>query len=81
MRRRLSPGGEPASTLQAHDHLGLGKLYSRMGRTAQAQAELSAATSLYQAMDMTFWLSEADAVLMQIGASASPEDSSESDNS
>jgi tetratricopeptide (TPR) repeat protein len=68
--------------LQAHCHLGLGKLYSRMARTAQAQGKLSAATNLYQTMDMTFWLSEANTVLMQIGASASPEDSSvSSDNS
>jgi class 3 adenylate cyclase/tetratricopeptide (TPR) repeat protein len=42
--------------LQAHCHLGLGTLYSRMRRTAQAQAELSTATNLYQTMGMTFWL-------------------------
>ena len=63
--------------LQAHCHLGLGKLYSRMARRAQAQGELRTATNLYQTMDMMFWLSEANAVLMQIDASASPEDSSE----
>jgi len=42
--------------LQAHCHLGLGTLYSRMGRVEQGRAELSAAIELYRAMDMTFWL-------------------------
>jgi tetratricopeptide (TPR) repeat protein len=56
--------------LQAHCHLGLGKLYGQIGRPAQAQAELNTATNLYQTMGMTFWLSEANAVLMQTGISS-----------
>ncbi len=54
--------------LQAHCHLGLGTLYARTGQRQQAQAELSAAIDLYRAMDMTFWLPQAEAVLAQSGA-------------
>ena len=53
--------------LAAHCHLGLGTLYARTGRLEQARAELSAAMVLYRAMDMTFWLSRAEAVLAQVG--------------
>jgi len=40
--------------LQAHCHLGLGTLYTKMGRREQARAELAAAIELYRAMAMTF---------------------------
>jgi tetratricopeptide (TPR) repeat protein len=53
--------------LAAHCHLGLGTLYARTGRLEQARAELSAAMTLYRAMDMTFWLSRAEAALTQVG--------------
>jgi hypothetical protein len=49
--------------LTAHCHLGLGTLYARTGHLEQARAELTAAMALYRAMDMTFWLSRAEAVL------------------
>jgi tetratricopeptide (TPR) repeat protein len=49
--------------LQAHCHLGLGKLYIRIGRRAEARAELDTAIKLYRAMDMTFWLPQAEAML------------------
>jgi hypothetical protein len=49
--------------LVAHCNLGLGTLYARTGRREQARAELSAAMALYRAIDMTFWLSRAEAVL------------------
>jgi tetratricopeptide (TPR) repeat protein len=52
--------------LQAHCHLGLGKLYAKTGRRAEARAALSAAIELYQAMGMTFWLPEAEAALAQV---------------
>jgi tetratricopeptide (TPR) repeat protein len=52
--------------LQAHCHLGLGTLYSQVGRREQACSKLSAAIELYRAMDMTFWLPQAEAVLAQI---------------
>jgi tetratricopeptide (TPR) repeat protein len=52
--------------LQAHCHLGLGTLYATTGQRQQAQAELSAAIGLYRAMDMTFWLPQAEAALAQV---------------
>jgi tetratricopeptide (TPR) repeat protein len=51
--------------LVAHCHLGLGTLYGRMGRVEPARAELTAAIELYRAMDMTFWLPQAEAALAQ----------------
>jgi tetratricopeptide (TPR) repeat protein len=52
--------------LQAHCHLGLGTLYAKIGRHEQAGAELSTAIELYHAMDMTFWLPQAEATLGQV---------------
>ncbi|HEX2280083.1 MAG TPA: AAA family ATPase [Candidatus Tectomicrobia bacterium] len=54
--------------LQAHCHLGLGTLYAKTGQCEQARPELSAAVNLYRAMDMTFWLPQAEAMLAQAGA-------------
>jgi class 3 adenylate cyclase/tetratricopeptide (TPR) repeat protein len=51
--------------LQAHCHLGLGTLYGQTGQTAQARAALSAAIESYRAMEMTFWLPQAEAALAQ----------------
>jgi tetratricopeptide (TPR) repeat protein len=52
--------------LQAHCHLGLGTLYAKTERGEQAHAELSAAIALYRAMDMIFWLPQAEAALAQV---------------
>jgi tetratricopeptide (TPR) repeat protein len=52
--------------LQAHCHLGLGTLYAATGQQEQACAELSAALALYRAMEMTFWLPQAEAALVQV---------------
>jgi class 3 adenylate cyclase/tetratricopeptide (TPR) repeat protein len=52
--------------LQAHCHLGLGTLYAKMGQREQARTELSAAIALYRAMEMTFWLPQAEAALGQV---------------
>jgi tetratricopeptide (TPR) repeat protein len=52
--------------LQAHCHLGLGKLYAKTGQREQARAELSTAIDLYRAMQMTFWLPQAEAALAQV---------------
>jgi tetratricopeptide (TPR) repeat protein len=52
--------------LQAHCHLGLGTLYTKTGQRQPAHAELSAAIDLYRAMDMTFWLSKAEAMLAHV---------------
>jgi tetratricopeptide (TPR) repeat protein len=53
--------------LQAHCHLGLGTLCARIGQREQARTALTAAIDLYRAMDMTFWLPQAEAVLAQVG--------------
>jgi hypothetical protein len=42
------------------------KVY-KTGQREQACAELSAAIALYRAMDMTFWLPQAEAALAQVG--------------
>jgi tetratricopeptide (TPR) repeat protein len=52
--------------LQAHCHLGLGILYAKIGRRAEARAELSPAIELYRAMEMTFWLPQAEAALAEV---------------
>ena len=54
--------------LQAHCHLGLGKLYRRIGRQYEARAELTTAIQMLREMGMTFWLPDAEAELAQIGA-------------
>ena len=80
--RREPPESEPAEAhyrqalalaeelgmrpLQAHCHLGLGTLYAKMDQREQARAELSAAIDLYRAMEMTFWLPQAEAALAQV---------------
>src|SRR5829696_7442649 len=45
--------------LAAHCHLGLGTLQQRLGRDAQANAELTTAAEAYRAMEMPFWLAKA----------------------
>jgi tetratricopeptide (TPR) repeat protein len=52
--------------LLAHCHLGLGSLYAKTGQQERARIELSAAIDLYRAMDMTFWLPQAEATLAQV---------------
>jgi tetratricopeptide (TPR) repeat protein len=52
--------------LQAHCHHGLGRLYHQTGRAAQARVALTTAIDLYRAMDMTFWLPQAEAALAQV---------------
>jgi tetratricopeptide (TPR) repeat protein len=52
--------------LQAHCHLGLGTLYAQIGQGEQARAALTTAIGLYRAMDMTFWLPQAEAALAQV---------------
>jgi tetratricopeptide (TPR) repeat protein len=52
--------------LQAHCHQGLGRLYRQTCRGEQARAALTTAIELYRAMDMTFWLPQAEAALAQV---------------
>ena len=49
-------------------HLGLGTLYTRLDQQEQACTELSLAIDLYRAMDMTYWLFQAEAALAQLEA-------------
>jgi len=51
--------------LQAHCHLGLGKLYRRTGRLDEARAELSTAVAMLREMGMAFWLPEAEGELAE----------------
>jgi tetratricopeptide (TPR) repeat protein len=53
--------------LLAHCHLGLGTLYAKTGPREQAHAELAAAVELYRAMEMAFWLPQAEATLAEVG--------------
>ena len=53
--------------LMAHCHLGLGKLYAKIGSDAEANTELSRALELYRVMEMTFWLPQVEAALVQLG--------------
>ena len=52
--------------LQAHCHRSLGPLYAAIGQWEQARAELWTALTMYQSMDMTFWLPETEAALAQV---------------
>ena len=52
--------------LMAHCHRGLGTLYAMTGQREQAHTELTAALDLYRTMDMTFWLPQAEAALVQV---------------
>jgi class 3 adenylate cyclase/tetratricopeptide (TPR) repeat protein len=52
--------------LVAHCHRVLGNLYLKSGRRGEARAELSAAIELYRAMEMTFWLHEAQRALTEV---------------
>jgi tetratricopeptide (TPR) repeat protein len=52
--------------LQAHCHRSLGTLYATVGQREQARTALTTAIELYRAMDMTFWLPQAEAALAQV---------------
>jgi tetratricopeptide (TPR) repeat protein len=45
----------------AHCHLGLGKLFRRVGKCDEASEHLASATRMYRDMDMRFWLEQAQA--------------------
>jgi tetratricopeptide (TPR) repeat protein len=52
--------------LQAHCYLGLGTLYASTGQREQARSALSTAVQMYRSMDITFWLPQAEAALVQV---------------
>ncbi len=49
--------------LVAHCHLGLGKLYQRMGKRQEAHEHLSTATTMYREMGMRFYREHAEAAM------------------
>jgi len=49
--------------LDAHCHLGLGKLYRRTGDWAKAEEHLASTKAMYREMGMSFWLEQAEAAL------------------
>jgi tetratricopeptide (TPR) repeat protein len=51
--------------LAAHCHLGLGRLCWRTRKRKQAEQHLTTATTMYREMDMTFWLTRAQAEMRQ----------------
>jgi tetratricopeptide (TPR) repeat protein len=55
--RRALAMAEPRGMrpLVAHCHLGLGKLYRRLGKREQAQEHLTTAATMYREMDMRFY--------------------------
>jgi tetratricopeptide (TPR) repeat protein len=52
--------------LLAHCHHGLGTLYAKAGQRGQSRAELSTAIELYRTMNMTFWLPQAETLLVRM---------------
>src|SRR5262249_55289239 len=52
--------------LQAHCHLGLGKLCCRTGDRLKAEEPLTKATTRYREMNMGFWLDQAEADLRSL---------------
>src|SRR5688500_6122003 len=52
--------------LQAHCHLGLGKLYCRIGRLEEARTELGIAVEMFRDMGMARWLPEAESELASL---------------
>ncbi|MGH8072301.1 MAG: hypothetical protein ACRERE_45125 [Candidatus Entotheonellia bacterium] len=52
--------------LRAHCHHGLGTLYAKSGQRQQAGAELATVIDLYWAMEMTFWLPQAETTLAEV---------------
>ena len=53
--------------LIAHCHVGLGKLYRRIGSRQQAEDHLTTATAMMREMEMGLWLEKAEAELKELG--------------
>src|SRR5262245_13812046 len=53
--------------LMAHCHVGLGKLYRRIGNGQQAEEHLATATAMMREMEMGLWLEQAEAELKELG--------------
>jgi DNA-binding winged helix-turn-helix (wHTH) protein/tetratricopeptide (TPR) repeat protein len=57
--------------LRAHCHFGLGTVYVKTAQREQACAELSAAIECYRALEMTFWLPQAEAAIASLDSPSS----------
>jgi hypothetical protein len=57
--------------LVVHRLLGLGTLYAKIDQREQAHVELSAAIEFYRAMDITFWLPQAEAAMGPLSSPSS----------
>ena len=55
--------------LAARCHLGLGKVHRQTGNHAAARAELATAVDMLRAMEMTYWLADAESELAAVSAS------------
>jgi hypothetical protein len=55
-----------AALLEEACHHGIGTLYAKIGHGEQARGECSTAMELYKAMEMTFWLPQAEAALAHV---------------
>jgi hypothetical protein len=67
-RRGLARAGELSMRpLVAHCHLGLGKLYGRVGKREEGQEHLTTATTMYREMHMRFWLQQTEAEMRALG--------------
>jgi len=53
--------GHGMRSLVAHSHLGLSKVYRRTGQSERARESLTKAMTMYGAMDMSFWVKQAEA--------------------
>jgi class 3 adenylate cyclase/tetratricopeptide (TPR) repeat protein len=53
--------------LAAHCHLGLGKLYRRIGEKERARENLTTATAMYRDMEMGFWLDQGEGLWQNLG--------------
>ena len=63
-RQALALGGTLSMRpLLAHVHLDLGELYRRTGDRAKADEYLTIARTMYREMDLSFWLTRAEAAL------------------
>jgi hypothetical protein len=64
--RRIGGGGRSCSDT-SYLHLGLGKLYRRTDKRAEAREHLATATTMYRDMGMTYWLEKAEAEMTKPG--------------
>jgi hypothetical protein len=53
--------------LVAHCHVGLGKLYRRIGSRQQAEEHLTTAIAMMREVEMGLWLEQAEAELKELG--------------